>query len=96
LIHSCLLTSFSFYFFFFFFFPFLSPRNRVLLTCTELCSLHMQLDSRIDNLVGSALFSDGSGSMIIGMNPREGERPIFEMHQNASVIIPDTIDMMAW
>jgi len=70
------------------------PSHRVLLVCTELCSLHMQLDDRIDNLIGSALFADGSGAMIVGQVAREGERPLFEMHRNASVIIPDTLDMM--
>jgi len=74
----------------------LSPSNRVLLVCTELCSLHMQLDGRVDNLVGSALFADGSGAMIVGQAPREGERPLFEMCKTASVIIPETVDMMSW
>ena len=73
----------------------LSPSNRVLLVCTELCSLHMQLDGRVDNLVGSALFADGSGAMIVGQAPREGERPLFEMCKTASVIIPETVDMMS-
>lgn len=49
-----------------------NPRNRVLLVCTELCSLHMQLDDRIENLVASALFADGSGAMVVGAAPRKG------------------------
>ena len=57
---------------------------------------HMQLDDRIDNLVGSALFADGSGALIIGAVPRSGERPLFEMQRNASVIIPKTLEMMDW
>lgn len=44
----------------------------------------MQLDDRIDNLVGSALFADGSGAMIIGSVPRQDERVLFEMHRNVS------------
>ena len=78
------------------FFLLFSPSNRVLLVCTELCSLHMQLDDRIDNLVGSALFADGSGAMIVGCQPTEGEHAIFEMIKTSSVIIPDTIQMMDW
>jgi predicted naringenin-chalcone synthase/aryl carrier-like protein len=70
--------------------------NRVLVVCTELCSLHMQLDERVDNLVGSAIFSDGSGAFIVGASPLPTERPLFEIHQNASIIIPDTLEMMAW
>jgi predicted naringenin-chalcone synthase len=72
------------------------PNNRILLVCTELCSLHMQLDDRIDNLVGSSLFADGSAAMIIGCNPTKYEKALYEMHENASIIIPDTLDMMAW
>jgi hypothetical protein len=34
--------------------------------------------------------------MIVGQAPREGERPLFEMCKTASVIIPETIDMMSW
>jgi predicted naringenin-chalcone synthase/acyl-CoA synthetase (AMP-forming)/AMP-acid ligase II len=73
-----------------------SPRHRVLLVCTELCSLHMQLDDRADNLVGSALFSDGSAAMLVGQSLRGREHPLFEMHGNGSVIIDDTLDMMKW
>ena len=73
-----------------------SPNNRILLVCTELCSLHMQLDPRIDNLIGSALFSDGSAAMIIGRALRDNEHSIYEMHKSSSVIIPDTLPMMSW
>jgi predicted naringenin-chalcone synthase len=48
-----------------------NPRNRVLMVCTELCTLHMQLNDAIDNLIASALFSDGSGAMVIGAEPRK-------------------------
>lgn len=63
-----------------------NPRHRVLLVCTELCSLHLQLDDRVENLVASvgaaevakcqcvggmqALFADGSAAMVIGQKPR--------------------------
>ena len=70
--------------------------HRVLLVCTELCSLHMQLDDRTDNLVGSALFADGSAAMVVGAGLRAGERPLFEMHRHASHIVDGTLDMMAW
>ena len=39
--------------------------NVVLLVCCELCSLHMQLDARVDNMVGSALFADGASAVIV-------------------------------
>jgi len=55
----------------------------------------MQLDDRIDNLVGSALFGDGAGAMIIGQ-AAGNENPIYELHESHSLIIPNTGSMMAW
>jgi len=73
-----------------------SPRNRVLVVCTELCSLHLQLDDRTENLVASALFSDGSAAMILGSGVRPGECPFFEVQHSVSHIIPDTLPLMSW
>lgn len=70
--------------------------NRVLLVCCELCSLHMQLSDKVDNLIATALFSDGAGALIIGCGPRVGETPIYEIHGSSSQIIPNTLPMMSW
>ena len=78
--------------------------NVVLLVCCELCSLHMQLDARVDNMVGSALFADGASAVIIAqptapsspstsLHPRP---PLYELHHSTSLIVPNTADMMAW
>ena len=76
----------------------LSPRHVVLLVCCELCSLHMQLDARVDNMVGSALFSDGAAAVIITQpSPSTTPNlPLFELHHSHSLIIPHTQQMMAW
>jgi acyl-CoA synthetase (AMP-forming)/AMP-acid ligase II/predicted naringenin-chalcone synthase/acyl carrier protein len=71
-------------------------RNRVLVVCCELCSLHMQMNTKVDNLIGSALFSDGAGAFIVGCQPTYTERPQFEVHNTASVVIPKTLDYMGW
>jgi len=73
-----------------------SAANRVLVVCCELCSLHMQFNSVIDNLIASALFSDGAGAIVMGSQPRAGERSVYEVHHTASVVIPDTTEMMKW
>ena len=31
------------------------------MVCCELCSLHMQLNDKTDNLIASAIFADGAG-----------------------------------
>jgi len=70
--------------------------NRVLLVCCELCSLHMQLDDRIDNLVATVLFSDGCGALVVGCSPKKEECVLFEVHRSMSTVIPNSLDMMAW
>ena len=68
-----------------------SPRHVVVLVCCELCSLHMQLDARIDNMVGSALFSDGASAVVICQpSPSSPHPPLFELHHSHSLIIPNT------
>jgi predicted naringenin-chalcone synthase/acyl-CoA synthetase (AMP-forming)/AMP-acid ligase II/uncharacterized protein YkuJ len=73
-----------------------NPLHRVLVVCTELCTLHMQLSDKIDNLVGSALFADGSGAFVVGCAPTDEEVPIFSIDSLSSYVIPNTVQQMAW
>lgn len=73
-----------------------NPKNRVLVVCCELCSLHMQMNEKIDNLIASVLFSDGCGAFVVGAQPRNREKPLFQIHKTASSIIPNTLSMMSW
>lgn len=43
-----------------------------------------------------AIFSDGSGAVIIGQEPMEFEKPLFELHASSSVVIPNTEGHMGW
>ena len=72
------------------------PSRRILVVCTELCSLHFSPDLRTDNIVGGAIFADGSAAAIVGGNPTDDEVPMFELARTASVFIPDSADKMAW
>uniref|UniRef100_A0A146M304 Putative polyketide synthase 1 n=1 Tax=Lygus hesperus TaxID=30085 RepID=A0A146M304_LYGHE len=73
-----------------------NPQNRVLVVCTELCSLHMQLNDKVDNLIATVLFGDGSGAFIVGCSPTENETPLYAIHSCSSFVIPNTLDQMAW
>lgn len=42
---------------------------KVLVVCTELCSLHFQKENTEDNLLANALFSDGSAAVIVEASP---------------------------
>lgn len=72
------------------------PDSRVLLVCTELCSLHLQTDTNSETLTANALFSDGSAAAIIGGNPRSGEKPIWEIMHTYSLGFKNSVDKMSW
>lgn len=73
-----------------------NQKARVLLVCTELCSLHFQKEFNKDTLIGNALFADGSAAAVIGYQPRSFETPLLELHGQASEAISDTEDLMTW
>lgn len=74
------------------------PQDAALLLVTELCSLTFQLhDDNVSNLVGSALFGDGAGALLMLGN----EHPLtktagFEIIHSGSIFYPDTERMMGW
>jgi predicted naringenin-chalcone synthase len=45
---------------------------KVLIVCTELCSLHFQNENTQDNMLANALFGDGSASVVVEGHPRKG------------------------
>jgi prepilin-type processing-associated H-X9-DG protein len=45
---------------------------KVLVVCTELCSIHFQKEFTDDNLLANALFADGSAAVLIEGSPRKG------------------------
>jgi len=71
-------------------------KNRVLMVCTELCSLHFQADNSIETFVANALFADGSAAAIVGCNPRENERALFEIINQSSYALGQTQEHMTW
>jgi predicted naringenin-chalcone synthase len=42
-----------------------APQTKVLIVCTELCTLHFQQAPTIDNMLSSLLFSDGSAAALV-------------------------------
>lgn len=43
-----------------------TPNSKVMIVCTELCTLHFQREGTMDNIASSLLFSDGSAAVLIG------------------------------
>lgn len=69
------------------------PESRVLIVCSEACSLHFFNDPSTDNLLASSLFSDGAAAIL--MTPEEQEtgwlNPVFD-----SALIREGREDMGW
>ena len=46
------------------------PERKALVLCLELCSLHLQFDDSLENMVVSALFADGAAAVLVGGGPQ--------------------------
>lgn len=66
----------------------------VLVVCTELCSLHVQSELKLDTIIGNSLFSDGSAALLVGCNP--AQRPLWEVVKCGSTIIENSEKAMTW
>lgn len=49
-----------------------SPHARVLVVCTELCSIHFQKEPTEDNILANALFADGAAAVLVESKARTG------------------------
>jgi predicted naringenin-chalcone synthase len=67
---------------------------KVLIVCTELCTLHFQRDATIDNIASSLLFGDGSAAVLVTAD----DHKIRGLHLNSfySEVIPKGKKDMAW
>ena len=68
-------------------------KAKVLIVCTELCTLHFQKESTVDNITSSMLFGDGSAAILVsGAHEASG----VELQGFYSEIIPKGKRDMAW
>ncbi|MDP1881205.1 MAG: type III polyketide synthase [Parachlamydiaceae bacterium] len=73
-----------------------NPKNRILMVCTELCSLHFQVEQTTDNILANSLFSDGAAAVIIGSHPNKNESALWEIDSIGSVGLENSLDKMTW
>jgi prepilin-type processing-associated H-X9-DG protein len=71
------------------------PDARVLLSATELCSLHFQSTWNADNIVANALFADGSAALALGTQSAP-EKEMLSIAATASFVVPESQDAMSW
>jgi len=72
------------------------PSARVLIVCTELCTLHIQADARIDNLASTLLFGDGAAAVLLSNEKFARKEPIFKILSFASRVVSSGLEQMAW
>ncbi len=48
------------------------PDARVLIVCTELCTIHFQKENTEDNFLANALFADGSAAVLVEATTKKG------------------------
>lgn len=73
-----------------------NPKNRILVVCTELCSLHIQTDNTQDTLLANSIFADGAAAAIIGAHPVEEDNPLWEIVEHASCGLDGSEEQMRW
>ncbi|HRP55137.1 type III polyketide synthase [Agriterribacter sp.] len=67
---------------------------RVMVVCTELCTLHFQKEATIDNITSSMLFADGSAAALITHD--QYPAPGLELQHFYAEIMPKGKKDMAW
>jgi predicted naringenin-chalcone synthase len=72
------------------------PGRRVLVVCTELCSLHFHVNGKVDTHVANALFADGAAAIVVGCNPGATETPLFDIVRMGSYAVEDSLPHMTW
>lgn len=73
-----------------------NPDARILIVCTELCTLHLQPQNTVEQHVANALFSDGSAAVIVGGNDQSDERVIAQIVRRSTRAISGTRQFMSW
>ena len=71
-----------------------NPQAKVLIVCTELCTLHFQQQASVDNITSSLLFGDGSAAVLVtGAGDKKGGYPLLGFYGE---VIPRGKKDMSW
>ena len=65
---------------------------KVMIVCTELCTLHFQREPTLDNIASSLLFSDGAAACLVTGDEGDG----LELQHFYSEVVPKGKRDMAW
>lgn len=71
-----------------------NPGARVLVVCTEICTIHFQKGRQTDHLVSNALFGDGAAAVLIQAQP--GKKPCLRLDSFHCDLVSNGKKDMAW
>lgn len=71
------------------------PHAKVLVVCTELCTIHFQKKKDEDTLLANALFADGSAAVLLSNQVEEGKVQL-ALEQFYCNLAPEGKEDMAW
>ncbi|MEK6476083.1 type III polyketide synthase [Catalinimonas sp. 4WD22] len=71
------------------------PHAKVLVVCTELCTIHFQKKKDEDTLLANALFADGSAAVLLSGQAEEGKVQL-ALEQFYCDLAPEGKEDMAW
>jgi predicted naringenin-chalcone synthase len=72
------------------------PEAVVLIVCLELCSLHMQMQTTNDSILGNALFSDGAAAALVSAQKPAADQLALALDGFMSAMVPEGRNEMAW
>lgn len=72
------------------------PDSVVLIVCLELCSLHMQMRTTNDSILGNALFSDGAAAALVSARQPADDQAVLALDGFRSAMAPEGRGEMAW
>lgn len=70
------------------------PHAVVLVVSVELCTIHFQKESKIENIISNAIFADGAAAAIIQAHPQQ--KKFFQLETFYCDLLPQTQREMAW
>ena len=72
------------------------PDARVLVVCTELCTLHFQIDDTLESVIVNSLFSDGGAATILSSRSEREAKGRLAYVDGRSRLDDDSMEDMTW
>jgi len=72
------------------------PDARVLVVCTELCTLHFQIDDTLESVIVNSLFSDGAAATVLSSRSEREATGRLAYVDGQSRLDGDSMDDMTW